>query len=199
MKKILCALITSASLMLAGAVHADVIGFDDVNTGGDFASLNDLNPYAGLNWGAEWYAGDTSIDGYANGARSGAQFAVNGFGGEEVSISSATAFNFGGAWFATPEGAADKASWINISAYDAMNQLIGSTGNVAINDTYLWVAASFNNVALLTITNEAGWFVMDDFSTIAATAVPVPATPLVMAIGLLALGLARRLHRRGSC
>lgn len=197
MKKNLCALIASASLMLTGAAHAGVVGFDDVNTGGDFASLNDLNPYAGLTWGVEWYAGDNSIGGYANGARSGANFAINGFGGEESSISSATGFHFGGAWFATPEGAADKAAWINISAYDALNQLIGSTGNVAIGDTYLWVAANFSNVALLTITNEAGWFVMDDFTTGgAATAVPIPATPLVLGIGLLALGLGRRLHRR---
>jgi hypothetical protein len=197
MKKILCALIAGASLTLAGAAHADVVGFDDVNTGGDFASLNDLNPYASLNWGTEWYAGDNTIDGYANGARSGANFAVNGFGGEEISISSATGFNFGGAWFATPEGAGDKADWINISAYDALSQLIGSTGNVAIGDNYLWVAAGFSNVALLTITNETGWFVMDDFTTNAATAVPVPPTPLLLGIGLLALGLGRRLNRRG--
>lgn len=106
--------------------------------------------------------------------------------------------NFAGAWFATPAGAGDKAAWINISAYDAMNQLIGSTGNVAIGDNYLWVAAGFSNVALLTITNEAGWFVMDDFiATAAATAVPVPATPLVLGLGLLAMGLGRRQNRRG--
>ena len=197
MKKILCALLAGASLLLSGAAHAGVIGFDDVNTAGDFASLNDLSPYAGLNWAADWFAGDNSIGGYANGARSGANFAVNGFGGEEVSLSSATGFNFAGAWFATPEGAADKAGWINISAYDALNQLIGSTGNVAIGDSYLWVAGGFSNVALLTITNEAGWFVMDDFTTTAATAVPVPATPLVLGIGLLALRLGRRLNRRG--
>ena len=197
MKKNLCALIAGASLMLAGAAHAGPIGFEDVNTGGDFTSLNELNPYAGLNWSSDWVAGDNSIDGYANGARSGANFAATGWGGEELSIGSATGFNFDGAWFATPEGASDKADWININAYDAMNQLIGSTGNVAIGDNYLWVAAGFSNVALLTFTNETGWFVMDDFTTSAATAVPLPPTPLLLGIGLLALGLGRRLNRRG--
>ncbi|WP_332687798.1 hypothetical protein [Devosia sp.] len=197
MKKTLCALIAGASLMLAGAAHAGVVDFDELNTDGDFASLSDISPYAGLSWSADWYAGDTSIDGYANGAKSGANYAVNGFGSDEMSISSADGFNFDGAWFAASQGVDDKASWINISAYDALNQLIGSTGNVAIGDNYLWVAASFSNVALLTITNEAGWFVMDDFTTTDATAVPVPATPLVLGIGLLALGLGRRLNRRG--
>ena len=198
MKKIICAFIAGASLMLAGAAHAGPVGFEDVATGGDFASLNELNPYAGLNWSSDWYAGDQSIDGFANGAHSGSNFAVNGFGSDAMSVSSAAGFNFAGAWFATPAGGSDKAGWINISAYDALNQLIGSTGNIAIGDSYQWVAASFSNVAMLTITRDSGWYVMDDFTTVAAaSSVPVPATPLVLGIGMLALGLGRRLNRRG--
>ena len=93
MKKILTFI---ASLVLAGAAQAAPIGFEDVATGGDFASLSDLNPYAGLNWSSDWFAGDTSIDGYANGAHSGSNFAVNGFGDNLMSVSSATGFNFAG-------------------------------------------------------------------------------------------------------
>ena len=198
MKKTLCALIASASLMLAGGAHAAVIGFDDVVTEGEFTSLSDASPYASLNWGDGWFAGDSSIGGYANGAHSGAKYAVNGFGDDAISISSATGFNFDGAWFATPEGAGEKAVWINISAYDALNQLIGTTGNVAIGDNYQWVSGGFANVAMLTITRDAGWYVMDDFTTSVATGtVPVPATPLVLGIGLLAMVAARRLPRRG--
>jgi len=196
MKKILCALIAGASLMLAGAAQAGVIGFENVATGGDFTSLSDLNPYAGLNWSSDWYAGDNSIGGYGNAAHSGTNYAVNGFGSDAASVSSATGFNFSGAWFATPAGGSDKAGWINISAYDTLNQLIGSTGNIAIDDTYQWVAASFSNVATLTITRDTGWYVMDDFTTVAATSVPVPATPLLLGIGMLALGLGRRRNRR---
>jgi hypothetical protein len=113
-----------------------------------------------------------------------------------MSVSSTTGFNFAGAWFATAAGIDDKAGWINITAYDALNQLIGSTGNIAIGDTYQWVTASFSNVAMLTITRDTGWYVMDDFTTVAAAAVPAPATPLVLGIGMLALGLGRRLNRR---
>ena len=196
MKKILCAFITGASLMLAGGAHASVVDFDDVGTGGDFASLSDISPYAGLSWGADWYAGDNSIGGYGNAARSGANYAVNGFGGDAMSISSATGFDFAGAWFAAPEGAEEKASWINISAFDAFNQLIGSTGNVAIGASYAWVGAGFHNVSFLNITRDTGWYAMDDFTVTDAAALPVPATPLVLGIGLLALGLSRRLNRR---
>jgi hypothetical protein len=198
MKKTLFALIASAGLMLAGAANADVIGFEDVATDGDFASLNDVSPYAGLTWGFDWFAGDNTIDGYANGAHSGTHYAVNGFGSDAAGISSDTPFNFAGAWFAAPTGAADKASWINIAAYDAANQLIGTTGNIAIGADYVWANAGFNNVSSLIISRDTGWYVMDDFTTAAPASgeVPEPATPLVLGIGAFALIVGRVRSRR---
>ena len=147
MKKTLFALIASASLMLAGAANAGILGFENVATDGDFASLGDINPYAGLTFSEDWYAGDNTIDGYGNGAHGGTHFAVNGFGSDGATISSATPFNFAGAWFAAPVGAADKASWIAISAYDAGNHLIGSTGPVEIGSSYVGAAAALDNVS----------------------------------------------------
>ncbi len=195
MKKNLLALIAGASLMLAGAAHAGVVGFEDLATGGDFAGLGDISPYAGLSWSADWYAGDTGIDGYAGGAHTGAHYAVNGFGSDEAGISSATAFSFAGAWFAAPN-VADAASWVNVRAYDASNHLIGSTGNVAIGAGYVWVAGGFNNVARLSVTRDSGWYVMDDISVGAATPVPEPSAPLMLGAGLLMLGLGRRVLKR---
>jgi len=198
MKKTLLALIAGASLMLAGAANAGVVGFEDVATDGDFSSLSDISPYAGLTFSDDWYAGDTGIDGYGNGAHGGTHFAVNGFGSDGATISSATPFNFAGAWFAAPIGAADKASWIAISAYDASSNLIGTTGPVAIGGGYVWAAAPFNNVSSLSITRDTGWYVMDDFTTVASVPssgeVPEPASPLVLGIGAFALlwGRARR-------
>jgi hypothetical protein len=196
MKKTLFALIAGATLVLAGGAHAGVTNFDDLATGGDFTSLNDISPYAGLTWSGDWYAGDTAIGGYANAAHSGANFAVNGFGADAVTVGSATGFHFAGAWFATPQGSADQASWINISAYDAANQLIGSTGNVAIGAAYAWVGAAFDNVSSLSITHDSGWYVMDDFTTTAAATVPEPGTRLMLGIGLAALVAGRRKSAR---
>jgi hypothetical protein len=194
MKKTLCALIASATVLLAGAAQAGVTTFDELAPAGDYISLNDISPYAGLSWSGDWFAGDNTIDGYANAAHSGANFAVNGFGSDAVTIGSATGFNFAGAWFATPDGVGDKASWINISAYDSLNQLIGSTGQVAIGDAYSWVGAAFSNVSWLSITRDSGWYVMDDFTTSAGGSadVPEPATPLILAVGAVALMAARR-------
>jgi hypothetical protein len=201
MKKTLFALIASASLMLAGAANAGVIGFEDVATDGDFASLSDINPYAGLTFSDDWYAGDNTIDGYGNGAHGGTHFAVNGFGSDGATISSATPFNFGGAWFAAPVGAADKASSITISAFDAGNNLVGTTGPVVIGDGYVWAAAAFNNVSSLTITRDTGWFVMDDFTTVASSpatgTVPEPVSPLLLGAGAFALILGRVRRRKG--
>ena len=118
-----------------------------------------------------------------------------GFGSDAMTISSADGFNFAGAWFATPGGGADKDSWINISAYDAANQLIGSTGNVAIGASYRWVGAAFGNVSFLRITRDSGWYVMDDFTT-ATTTVPEPGTQLMLGIGLLVLVTGRRRSAR---
>ena len=198
MKKTLFALIASACLTLAGAANAGVVGFEDVATNGDFASLSDINPYAGLTFSDDWYAGDNTIDGYGNGAHGGTHFAVNGFGSDGAIISSATPFNFAGAWFAAPDGAADKAGWINITAYDAANQFIGTTGNIAIGANYVWAAAPFNNVSSLSITRDTGWYVMDDFTTVAPASgeVPEPATPLMLGAGVFGLILSRARRRK---
>ncbi|MBW8896877.1 MAG: PEP-CTERM sorting domain-containing protein [Massilia sp.] len=200
MKKTLFALIAGASLMLAGAAHAGVTGFEDVATDGDFASLSDINPYAGLNFSDDWYAGDNTIDGYGNGAHAGTHFAVNGFGSDGATITSATPFNFAGAWFAAPDGAADKASWVAISAFDAGSNLIGTTGPVSIGSGYVWAAAAFNNVSSLSITRDTGWYVMDDFTTVASAPasgeVPEPANPLLLGAGAFALVLGRARRRK---
>ena len=196
MKKTFFALIAGATLALAGAAHAGVTNFDELVTDGEFTSLNDISPYAGLTWSGDWYAGDNTLSGYGNAAHSGTNYAVNGFASDATSVSSATGFDFAGAWFAAPEDAAEKASWINISAFDAANQLIGSTGNVAIGASYLWVGAAFHNVSLLNIARDRGSYVMDDFTTIDAAQVPEPGTPLMLAIGLLALMAGRRRSAR---
>lgn len=192
MKKIMTRLFAGAALTLALAsqAQATVVDFDDVSAGGKLSALAKYNPYQSLSWGASWYVGDTAVNGYSNAAHSGTQFVTNGFGVNNLGIGSASAFDFDGAWFATPATNGAKATWINITAYDAANQLIGSTGNIAINGSYSWVAAGFTNVSRLNITRNKGWFVMDDLTISRVSPVPEPGTAVLLAAGLLMTGFA---------
>ena len=196
MKKILTGFLAGAVLTLASAAHATVVDFDDVSAGGKLSTLSKYNPYADLTWTNSWFLGDTGVNGYSNAAHSGTQYVSNGFGVNNLGISSATAFNLDGAWFATPATNGSKATWINITAYDAANQLIGSTGNIAINGSYSWVQAGFSNVSRLTITRDKGWFVMDDLSMSAMgpvpSPVPEPGSVALLAAGLLMTGFAAK-------
>lgn len=160
MNSLLSGFIASTALLLAFPAHASVINFEDLNAGGKLASIGKYNPYASLSWNSSWYLGDTSVAGYDNGA-----------------------------WFATPNTNGAKASGINISAYDSTNQLIGSTGNIAIGASYTFIAADFDNVARLNITRDRGWFVMDDISVGSPAAVPEPGS---LGLGVAVLGWSRR-------
>ena len=192
MKKLLIAALVSAGMFLASAAaHATVIDFDDLNANGTRSSMSTRTPYAGFNWTSSWHLGVDTVAGYDNASHSGGNFLLNGFGVPNLGVSSTAAFDFAGAWFAVPNITGSKASWINITAYDAANQLIGTTGNMAITGSFVYIAANFADVSRLNITRDKGWFVMDDF-TLTDAEVPEPGTLLMFGMGMAVLAAARR-------
>lgn len=78
-----------------------------------------------------------------------------------------------------------------MTAFHALNNIIGTTGDIALSATMSWVSAGFADVSYLNITRGGGWFTMDDFS-INSTSVSAPASFAILALGLAGLRLSRK-------
>src|SRR5688500_16942167 len=101
MKTTITRFLAAAAFLLAPAVHASVLGFDELNADATLSSMDDHGAYGGFTWG-QWFLGDSSVEGYDNAARSGMNYLMNGFGVDELEVASGAVFDFAGAWFVAP-------------------------------------------------------------------------------------------------
>jgi PEP-CTERM motif len=190
MKATMTRLAATAALLLSPLAHAGLITFDELRAGGDLVSLEEQGSHGGFTW-SQWYLGDTGVEGYGNGAHSGTNYVMNGYGADGLEIGSDAAFDFAGAWFAAPDINGARAGWVQVDAYGLAGELVGSTGQVAIDGVHRWVAAGFAGVHRLVVTRDEGFFVMDDFTFRQASPVPEPGTLALFAIGAAAIALRR--------
>lgn len=189
-------------LAFSSASWAEVITFDDIDTGGDLVAIS--NGYAGLDWTNFGAHSPTYVphSGYASGIVSGSNDAFNMFGAQ-ANFSSTTSFTFVSAYFT--------GAWndgLNITIQGLNGSTVLDTATIIVNASAPTLA-TFNWAGLTEVTfksfggtanpadqtSGAGTnFVMDNLTL--TSAVPEPATGVWVIAPLLGIVTLRRRPRR---
>lgn len=192
--------------LCAHAAQAEVLDFDDLTGAGYFGtsyrgfSFGNLDPASN-----DWYWSDAPAAPYTphSGTTSVATDHTHyaGLAFEAASrITAGQAFVFTGAWFAGEALAADgTVARLQYQLYHQGAQVHASALSDGLSAQPLFYASGYAGlVDTVVITGPQGYFVMDDFTYLAAP-VPEPAGLLLTIAGLpLVAALARRQQRRQS-
>lgn len=197
------------SLGLLGTSAATVIGFDDIGTRNNFDNLGISGNYQGFHWTDSTGFGNS--DGWASATTSyrvlnetltpasGNGYAWNWNGLQSLFIDFGSATDVTGAFFANGiyggHNPGSEASTIQMFGYDALGNLVASSGILGLNTGFQFLGAGFNDIFRLEFRAEAAgrWFMIDDLIINESVPVPAPA-----GLGLFALGLLAARRRKAA-
>ena len=199
----------AALVIMCGCLPAvaGVLNFDSISTGGTLVAIP--SGYGGFTW-------DTNIgvmnNAYYNSTYGDSSISFpsmpnavyQGSGVISVTITGAP-FSFQGADFATwlefNSEFSDSSTSVTVNGY-LSGVLVGTdTMTLNTNGTFSFLTTNFSDVDTLTILNSGAsnkWWLMDNFTYGAVSAVPEPSSVLLLATGLIALGAIRKRARNGS-
>lgn len=188
---------------ISSLANATIIDFDSITNSSTYQIGN--NTYDGLTFSSSWYilnSSSTSLQnsGYHNGTVSPSYVAYNGYG-NDVSITSATPFNFNGAYLT--------AAWntgLNIKISGLLNGILAYSQTISVNPSSpTYFDLNFNNIDMLSFSSFGGTnaglggvgnhFAIDNFTfneTLQPSPTPEPATMLLMGIGIAGGALMRK-------
>lgn len=199
MKRFLTAALLCACAC-AGTANASVLTFDDI-PGAAQNRNGAIGTYAGYVFGStgdlnqmDWIDTVTTNEFYNRGAVSGDFTMLNNYGGAAViRKAGGGAFTFGGLW---------AENWLDWDSSTGSlqgyldGQLVWSSDVTLGGEAFTYFAGTAANIDELRL-DFGGLFLVDNLElNDAAAAVPLPATPALMGIGLAGLSLLRR--RRGA-